>query len=203
MVTLPILQKLFPTGKDLPAFADAMARYCPAYGVDAPRREAAFLAQVGHESGGLSRWVENLSYSAEGLVRVWPNRFTPELAGQYARQPERIANKVYANRMGNGDEASGDGWTHRGRGLIQLTGRSNYTALATDTGRRLETLPAWLETPEGATVSALWFWKRNKLNRFVDAGDFLGLTKAINGGTNGYDDRKARWEAAKKALGIS
>lgn len=203
MVTLPILQKLFPTGKDLPAFADAMARYCPAYGVDAPRREAAFLAQVGHESGGLTRWTENLNYSADALVRVWPNRFTPELAGQYARQPERIANKVYANRMGNGDEASGDGWAHRGRGLVQVTGRSNYTALATDTGRRLETLPAWLETPEGATVSALWFWKRNRLNRFVDAGDFQGLTKAINGGLVGYDDRKARWEAAKKALGVT
>lgn len=179
-----------------------MARYCPAYGVDAPRREAAFLAQVGHESGGLTRWIENLNYSADALVRVWPNRFTPELAGQYARQPERIANKVYGGRMGNGDEASGDGWKFRGRGCIQITGRSNYAALADAAGRRLETLPAWLETPEGATVSALWFWQKNRLNRFVDAGDFVGLTKAINGGTNGLDDRTARWEAAKKALGV-
>lgn len=203
MVTLPIIQQLFPTGSNLPAFADAMARYCSAYGVDAPRREAAFLAQVGHESGGLTRWVENLNYSADALVRVWPNRFDPETAGQYARQPEKIANKVYGGRMGNGDEASGDGFRFRGRGLIQLTGRTNYTALAADTGRRLETLPAWLETPEGAAVSALWFWKRNKLNRFVDGDDFQGLTKAINGGLNGYDDRKSRWEAAKKALGIS
>lgn len=202
MITLAILQELFPGGKNLPAFADAMGRHCPAYGVDTPQREAAFLAQVGHESGGLTRWVENLNYSADGLVRVWPNRFTPELAGQYARQPERIANKVYANRMGNGDEASGDGFRFRGRGLIQLTGRANYTALAADTGRGLDTLPAWLETPEGATVSALWFWRKNRLNRFADADDFRGLTKAINGGLTGLDDREAQWEAAKEALSI-
>ena len=166
-----------------------------------PKRMAAFLAQVAHESGGFNAVQENLNYSAQGLRKTWPKRFpTLAIAQQYARNPQKIANKVYANRMGNGSEASGDGWKFRGRGLIQLTGKDNYTRFAKSIGMTLDEAVKYLETPEGAVASAGWFWDANKLNIYADKGDFTGLTRRINGGTIGLADRKHHYDIALKAL---
>ncbi len=164
-------------------------------------RQAAFLAQTGHESANFTAVKENLNYSQQALRRVFGKYFpTDELAAQYARQPEKIANRVYANRMGNGNEASGDGWKYRGRGLIQLTGKNNYVACGADLNRDLVSDPTWLETAAGAVDSALWYWNKNSLNTYADAEDIRGMTKRINGGYHGLDDRIAKYEKAKQAL---
>ncbi len=166
-----------------------------------PKRMAAFLAQVAHESGGFNFVKEGLNYSAASLTKTWPRRFPTLAAAQpYARNAEKIANKVYANRMGNGTEASGDGFKFRGRGLIQLTGKDNYTRFAKSIGMTLDEAVAYLETPEGAVASAGWFWDANKLNIYADKGDFVGLTRRINGGTIGLADRKHHYDIALKAL---
>ena len=171
------------------------------YQINTPKRVAAFLAQCGHESGGFVFVSENLNYSASGLMRVFPKYFpTLELAKQYERNPKKIASRVYANRMGNGDEASAEGFAYRGRGILQLTGKDNYFWFAAS----LDITPAeaaeYLETFEGAAQSACWFWETNKLNRFVDSGDFKGLTRAINGGYIGLADREHHYEIALAML---
>ncbi len=171
------------------------------YQINTPKRVAAFLAQCGHESGGFVFVSENLNYSASGLMRVFPKYFpTLELAKQYERNPKKIASRVYANRMGNGDEASAEGFAYRGRGILQLTGKDNYFWFAAS----LDITPAeaaeYLETFEGAAQSACWFWETNKLNRFVDGNDFKGLTKAINGGFIGLADREHHYEIALAML---
>jgi putative chitinase len=166
-----------------------------------PRRIAAFLAQVAHESGGFNFIRENLNYNAQALMRTWPRRFpTLQVAQQFARNPQKIANTVYANRMGNGSVESGDGWRFIGRGLIQLTGRDNYTRFANSINRTLDQTVAYLETPQGATASAGWFWDTNKLNIYADKNDFIGLTRRINGGTIGLKDRMHHYDLALKAL---
>lgn len=203
IITPDLLRKLAPTGRMLEDLSRAMAMRLPIYGLTARAHLAAFLAQTGHESGGFRSWVENLNYSADGLRKTWPERFPGTVADVYARQPERIACRAYASRMGNGDEASGDGWRFRGRGLIQTTGRANYTRLEEVTGVGLADLPAWLETPAGAVESAAVFWSDRNLNRFVDNGDFIGLTRAINGFTNGLADRQRRHAQAAELLGIT
>lgn len=165
-----------------------------AAGVDTPLRRAHFLAQVAHESGGFKRLVEGLNYSAEALVRTWPSRFDAATAKQYARQPERIANKVYADRLGNGDEASGDGWRYRGRGYIQLTGKSNYAdysrkAFGDD---RLVRDPSQAAEPAVARKLALAYWTAKGLNALADKDDLEGVTRKINGGLIGLADRR-KW----------
>ena len=200
LVAASLLRRLFPAGRDLDSFAIILSRAAPLYGVTKPVRLAAFLAQTGHESAGYTRWVENLNYSAERLTAVWPKRFPAELARRYARQPEAIANRAYANRMGNGPEESGDGWRFRGRGLIQLTGRDNYTRCATALGRPIESMPAWLEAPEGAAVSALWWWSAHGCNELADTGDIEALTRRINGGLHGLEERRALHVLATKLL---
>jgi putative chitinase len=187
MVTLELLQLLCPkTKKDVLAqYVDPLhtvAEYYEMY--DNKRRIAGFLAQLAHESGGFNFVKENLNYSADGLRKTFAKYFpTDELAKAYARQPEKIANRVYANRMKNGDEASGDGFRFRGRGLIQLTGRDNYTRFAASLGISIDETIEYLETPSGAVASAGWFWDNNGLNQFCDKDDFITLTKRINGGT--------------------
>lgn len=167
-------------------------------------RQAAFLAQCAHESATFKAVKENLNYSATALRKVFGKYFpTDELVAEYARQPEKIANRVYANRMGNGDEASGDGWKYRGRGLIQLTGKNNYTACGNALFINLIDGPEWLETPQGAVQSALWFWNENNLNTYADAEDIRGMTKRINGGYHGLDDRIQKYNKAKSVLGAS
>ena len=170
--------------------------------INTPLRAAAFIAQTAHESAGYSAFLENLNYSAQALLKTWPNRFTPENAAVYARQPEKIANHVYINRLGNGDEVSGDGWRYRGRGVIQTTGHINYKACGIGLGLDLIAFPELLEQPLNAFRSAGWYWKNRNCNSFADSGDFIGLTKAINGGLNGLDDRKAYYGRAKSVFGI-
>lgn len=204
MITLDILKKLFPATKSeiLADYVDPLIAVGNRYELFVNiNRTAAFLAQTGHESGGFRLIAENLNYSANGLMTVFPKYFpTIELAAQYARKPEKIANRVYANRMKNGDEASGDGWKFRGRGLIQLTGRDNYTRLADALQMTIEETVAYLETRTGATVGAGWYWGSNNLNEYCDNHDFVGLTKRINGGTNGLADRQAHYDLALTLL---
>jgi putative chitinase len=171
------------------------------YEINNKQRISMFLAQVGHESGGLRTIKENLMYSADRLKVIFPKYFRGVDPSAYARNPEKIANRVYASRMGNGDEASGDGYRYCGRGLIQLTGKSNYQAFATDMNMSLEEATEWLKDPEGATWSAGWFWDSRELNQWADKGDVLTVTKKINGGTIGLKDRQEHYEAALEIFG--
>ena len=183
-----------------PALDVAMARY----EIDTPARMAAFLAQLAHESGQLQRWSENLSYRWQRLREVFPKYFKTDADAQaFDRQPERIANRVYGGRMGNGPEASGDGWRYRGRGPIQLTGKDNYRACGADIGVDLVNQPERLETPDVGCLAAGWFWAKRGLNALADAGDFVAITKRINGGLIGLEEREAFWERAKAALGVA
>lgn len=167
-----------------------LAEMLPIFEVTSITRVAAFIAQTAHESGGYRLLKENLNYSAEALMRTWPSRFTTmAVASQYARQPEKIANKVYSNRMGNGNEASGDGWRYIGRGLIQLTGKHNYSRFAEYAEISLEDTIEYIETPRGAVHSACWFWYTQDCNPYADVQDIEGLTKRINGGLIGLKDR--------------
>lgn len=169
--------------------------------INTPLRQAAFIAQVLHESNYFQSLQENLNYSAEGLVKTWPSRFkTVEDAEPYARKPEKIANKIYANRMGNANEASGEGWKHRGAGLIQLTGKDNQTACAEFFKKSSEDIVAWLLTPEGACRSAAYFWWKSDLNELADKENFVAITKKINGGVVGLKERTELYEKAKEAL---
>lgn len=205
MITLDVLKQICPKTKEsvLKKYALSLHETAEYYDMYVnKKRAAAFIAQVAHESGGFNFVKENLNYSAKGLMTTFKKYFPNEaLAKQYERQPEKIANRVYANRMGNGDEASGDGWRFCGRGLIQLTGRNNYTKFSQDLGISLDETVKYLETPEGAVSSAGWFWDNNNLNQWCDKDDFLTLTKRINGGTIGLEDRKHHYEIALKALG--
>lgn len=164
-----------------PHLVEAMKKF----GILHTRSIAAFLAQCAHESALFSRVVENLNYSAEGLLNTFPRYFNTSEAQQYARKPERIANRVYANRMGNGPESSGDGWTYRGRGLIQLTGKNNYIALSKDLDIDVVKNPSYLETPEGASRSAAWFWRKNNLNAPAIRGDIDEVSRIVNAGPAG------------------
>ena len=160
-------------------------------------RQAFFFAQTAHESAVFTVMEENLNYSATGLLKVFPKYFNSSNVHSFARDPQAIANRVYANRMGNGTEEVGDGWRYRGRGFIQLTGKTNYQAFAKSINRSNEDAIAYAGTVEGAAASAAWFWNTNRLNRFADVGDFVGLTRAINGGLNGLEHRQSelkKWE---------
>lgn len=177
------------------------------YEVNTPKRQAMFLAQIAHESG-LKPISENLNYSESGLLKVFKKYFTPEQAKNFARKPEKIANRVYANRMGNGDECSGDGWKYRGRGFIQLTGKNNYKALSNDTGIDYVSNPDLLLNEADAMIAALWYWKKNNLNSYTDKGDIDGVSDIINfgrktityGDSNGFKDRNAKYQMYLKQL---
>lgn len=204
MITLSLLQKINPKTRSsvLEKYVDPLNDVCDYYEItQTNERLAGFLAQISHESGGFNFVVENLNYGAKGLMTTFRKYFpTEELAKQYERKPQMIANRVYANRMSNGNEASGDGFKFRGRGLIQLTGRHNYTKFAEALEISLDECVEYMETPAGACSSAGWFWDNNSLNRFCDNNDFIGLTKRINGGTIGLADRQHHYEIALKAL---
>ena len=163
-------------------------------------RQAAFIGQCQHESNNFKTLEENLHYSAHGLMATWPSRFpNADVANQFANNPEKIANKVYAGRMGNTEE--GDGWAYHGRGLIQLTGRDNYSRCGQALGYALLTNPELLLQPKYAALSAGWFWNKGNLNPLADAKDYETMTKRINGGTLGLDDRKAKIAKALSVLG--
>ncbi len=180
----------------------AICEICPEYEINTPKRLAAFIAQCAHESGNFRLLRENLNYRAESLMKTWPARFpTMEIARQYANKPEKIANKVYSSRMGNRDEASGDGWRYLGRGLIQLTGKENYQWFAASLEMDVEELPEYMMTFEGAVQSACFFWETTGLNKEADAGDIKTMTKKINGGFIGLEDRIKHYKHALHVLG--
>ena len=183
--------------------AGVLAAPMQAAAITTPRRIAGFIGQCAVESDGFTRTAENLRYShAARICAVWPSRFpSTDAAAAYVDAPEPLANCVYANRMGNGPPASGDGWRFRGLGLIQITGRVEYTAFAHAVGRTVDAAAAWAATPEGAASSATWFWAWKALNPAADAWDLQTLTKRINGGLIGWPDRQHACNAALAALG--
>jgi len=196
------LAQLLPGNPYLDYWYHALEQALPDYDINTPPRVAAFMAQCAHESGGFRALKENLNYKAASLRRVFPKYFpNDDIANQYAGKQEMIANRVYGGRMGNGPEESGDGYRYCGRGLIQLTGRSNYQAFADSIETPVGDLPEYLATFEGAVQSACWFWETNNLNQFADKGDILTKTKRINGGTIGLEDRTAHYQHALHVLG--
>lgn len=203
-LTPELLKKCMPFANEgnILRFVNPLNATLIKYQIDTPRRVAAFLAQIAHESGSLKTVVENLNYSAEGLMKIFPKYFTQETAAEYAHKPERIANRVYANRMGNGPEESGDGWKYRGAGLIQCTGKDNFDAIGHALNWDFLTHPEDLQKPGAAALSAGWFWYLKDLNRLADIDAFEKITRRINGGLNGYEDRLKHWENCKKALNV-
>jgi putative chitinase len=203
-ITLQQLQQLIPKNPYVKQWHNALSQLLPDYEINTAERIAAFIAQCAHESGGFTALKENLNYKAATLRKIFPKYFPDDqIAQHYASLPnkqEAIANKVYANRMGNGSEESGDGYRFCGRGLIQLTGRENYSWFAASLNITVEEASEYLQTFEGAAQSACWFWETNSLNRWADAGDILTLTKKINGGTIGLEDRKKHYEHALHVL---
>lgn len=186
-------------------FVKAFNEYSDAFGLTTKLRVCHFLAQIAHESGELSHTEENLNYSSDSLRRVFPKYFpTAALAAAYAHKPMQIANRVYANRMGNGDEASGDGYKYKGRGLIQLTGKNNYSNYEKSgyCNGKVTEHPEWLAQYPGALKSAMWFWKANNLNRYADEDKAETVTRRINGGLNGYAQRLYYLRVAKRVFGI-
>ncbi|UUE09623.1 glycoside hydrolase family 19 protein [Dickeya zeae] len=187
---------------DLAQFQPALQQECNAAQIDTPLRFAHFIAQIAHESNELRARVENLNYSAKGLRSVFGRYFTTdEMAAQCERNPEAIANIVYANRLGNGATQTGDGWKYRGRGLIQLTGRDNYRTCGSAIGQDLVTNPDLIsQNPDVSVAAAIWFWKKNGLNELADQDDINGITRRINGGLNGLVDRKNYLAKAKRVF---
>jgi putative chitinase len=178
---------------------DAFAEHFPAFEITTPARVAGFIAQCQHESLDFTVLQENLNYGAKGLRGLFGKYFpTDALALQYERKPEMIANRIYASRMANGNEASGDGWKFRGRGILQITGRDNYTRCSRELfgDDCLVENPELLRQPAYATLSACWFWRKNGLNQICDSGDIVLLSKRINGGTIGLEDRVKHWNIA-------
>lgn len=203
--TIEILDALVPKNPYIDSWYEAMIKILPDYDINTKLRVAAFVAQCAHESGNFRFIKENLNYRAETLTRLWPRLFPPEIAKRYASMPnkqEAIANRAYGNRMGNGPEESGDGYRFCGRGLIQLTGRNNYENYAQSLEISLEEAVEHLTTFEGCVQSACWFWESNNLNQFADRRDMVTLTKRINGGTIGLQDRIKHYNHACHILGI-
>jgi putative chitinase len=197
MVTSEQLKKLH-IGEQ---WVDALNATFQRFNIDTPVRQASFIGQCGHECGNFKVLEENLNYRAEVLMRLWKSRFpTIEIANEYARNSKKIANKVYASRMGNRDESSGDGFRFRGRGCIQLTGHANYFHAGKACGVDFVMEPDLVATPQYAAMTAGWFWDTHKLNQFADVRDFKTMTKKINGGFIGLDDRIKHIEHAMQVL---
>ena len=201
-ITKEQLQSCIGKNAYLDYWVHALNEILPEYEINTPQRVAAFIAQTAHESGNYVFLKENLNYKAASLRKVFPKYFPDDAtAAAYANKGERIANRVYANRMGNGDEHSGDGYRYCGRGLIQLTGKDNYTWFADSLSISPEEASEYMATFEGACQSACWFWEANNLNQYADKGDILMLTKRINGGTIGLEDRIKHYNHALHVLG--
>jgi putative chitinase len=195
MLTKELLDLLKIDNKWLEPLITTFAKYQ----INTPNRIASFIGQCQHESGNFSLLEENLNYSAEALMRVWPSRFpTKEEADKFNRNPEKIANKVYGGRMGNMED--GEGFKYRGRGLKQLTGKENYQHCANALGIDLLENPDLLLEPEYACLSAGWFWNKHNLNDLADKQDYTTMTKRINGGLIGYDDRVKKITSCLQAI---
>lgn len=209
MITADQLKQLFPTNKNLDSLAVILNDLLPKYGITTTNRIAGFLAQCGHESLGFTRLRENLNYSSQGLLKVFPKYFNKAQADLYQRQPEKIANRVYANRMGNGSELTSDGWKFRGAGPLQLTGKNNFTAFGNSIGKTTDEVAAYVATLQGGVESACWFWKANNINAQCDQDDIDGMSDLINkgretavyGDTIGFEDRARLYKLAKQIIG--
>ena len=206
VLTKEQLKQLLPKNPYIDQWHNALSQLLPDYEINTPQRVAAFVAQCAHESGNFMFLKENLNYRAPTLRKLFSKYFpTDELANEYANKPNKqefIANRIYANRMGNGDESSGDGFRYCGRGLIQLTGKENYSWFAASLGIPVEEASEYLQTFEGAAQSACWFWETNKLNNEADKGDIKVMTRKINGGFIGLDDRIKHYKHALHVLGV-
>lgn len=220
MITATQLVKIMPACKNAAVYAELFNELFPKFDITTKKRQAAFISQVGHESGSLNRLIENLNYSAEGLASTWPGRYSTGkkiivndktvnepnlLAKSLHRRPEAIANNCYANRLGNGDEKSGDGWRYRGRGLMQITGKANYQMCSSYCGVDLVKNPELLEQKRCAVETALCFWRHNKLNALADKivlekPNVTDLTQKINGGTHGIKERLELFIVAMRIL---
>jgi len=202
MVTSEQLRQL----KIDPNLADYFNETFDRFDISSPARQACWIGQCGHECGNFRIMEENLNYRAPTLLKLFPRTpkrawgFTPEEAAAYEKQPQRIANRIYSNRMGNRDEASGDGWRFRGAGFLQLTGHSNFWHASQALGEDFVMQPELVRTPKYAAMTAGWFWQTHRLNQYADNGDYLTLTKRINGGTIGLEDRKAHINHALHVL---
>jgi len=204
-LTLEQLKQIVPGNPYIEHWHEALCEVLPDYDIDTPHRIAAFLAQCAHESGGFKAIKENLNYRPATLVTLFKKYFDLETATRYCAMPDKqaaIANRIYANRMGNGPEESGDGYKYCGRGLIQLTGKDNYSRYAQSLEISVEEASEHLTTFEGCVQSAAWFWEANNLNQYADKGDILMLTKRINGGTIGLEDRIKHYNHACHVLGV-
>lgn len=203
-MTAETLQACMPHAKtfNVARFIGPLNNAMDKYFINTPKRQAAFLAQLAHESGSMRTVEENLNYTASQLLVVFGKYFDETTAKEYAHNPQRIANRVYANRMGNGDEASGDGWKYRGKGLIQVTGKTNHDLVSHALNFDFIKDPEKLCLPGAAALSAGWFWYTHGLNALADEGKFELITRKINGGINGLVDRVNHWKECKKALGL-
>jgi putative chitinase len=217
IITTDVLTKLFPATSrtTLDAWVEPLRAACRAHDILTTKRIAAFLSQVGHECAGFTQLSENLNYSAAGLAATWPRLFAEvgangkriagkpnALALQLARKPEAIANHAYANRMGNGDVASGDGWRFRGAGPMQLTGRSNHSLFGKTVGKPAEAVPDFARTPAGGALAAAWFWSTNNLNKVCETKSVADVTRIINGGQLGLAEREKLFAVACTACGV-
>lgn len=205
ILTRDQLAELLPGNPHIDYWYSALEQLLPDYDINTPQRVAAFVAQCAHESGNFRVLKENLNYRASTLRKIFPKYFpTDAIAAQYAAMPnkqEAIANKVYGGRMGNGPEETGDGFRYCGRGLIQLTGKNNYEEFAMSIETPVEEIPEYLATFEGAAQSACWYWEKNNLNKWADTGDIKELTRRINGGYIGLEDRVKHYNHALHVLG--
>jgi len=199
-LTLEQLTAILGSEKIASEWLELLNTVLPKYEITTPQRVAAFLAQTSHESGGYRVLSENLNYSEVQLNKIFKKYFTTVSAADYAKQPDKIANHVYADRMGNGPAESGDGWKYRGGGLIQLTGKDNYLKFAKKLGMTADELIKHIRTNKGALEAACLFWNDKGCSAFADNADILGMTKKINGGTNGLEDRKRIYDLAIKVL---
>jgi len=206
-ITLDQFRAMIPTNREPEEWYEIALKMFAKYEINTPNRIAGFMAQCAHESADFTRLEENLNYSADALYRVFGKRYfkSKSHAQEYHRQPEKIANYVYmdknrSRRGALGNVEDGDGWRFRGRGIKQLTGRSNYTAFGNDVGMSAEDAAEYLSTKQGAFESACWFWEKNNLERYADRNDIVGMSKRVNGGKIGLDDRKARYARALDIL---
>ena len=203
-LTIDTLKQIIPTNTQPDEWLTALTNNLDNFEINTPERVSAFLAQCGHESADFTKLHENLNYKAASLVATWPRHFDSSNAAQYEHNPEMIGNRAYANRNGNSDEASGDGYKYRGRGPLQITGKANYTAcsqIVFSDGRLIDT-PELLESDFDAAVkSACWFWNSHKLNTYADQSDIDEISRIINGGNNGLSNRATRYQIAIAILG--
>lgn len=204
MITPDQFQQLFPDAPDADQWCQVIEELLPRYNIDTPERVSAFLSQCAVETGGWRKFEENMNYSADRIMQVWPRIFDRELALQCHRNPEMVGNHAYANRMGNGGPETGDGWKYRGRGPIHLTGRRNYTMFAEtfdDPSLIIETPDVVAEDKHISLISALWFWDINNLNDLADVRQITKLSRKVNGGDHGLPQRIALFQSTLDLIG--